>query len=121
MFRTKTARLLLVAFALVIGALAIGNIEVELPPELQGMHQIEGQIVTCEFGSLTRHSDKFFLGITFGVPDAPILRANPLIRDRKHYEGLCGQKPRVRVFYTAKKRLLGPTSFWIERIENIET
>jgi hypothetical protein len=41
MFLTKTARLLLIAFALVIGALAIGNIEVELPPELQGMHQIE--------------------------------------------------------------------------------
>lgn len=119
MFRTKAVRVLLAVLALAVGALAIGNIEIEQPPELRGSHQIEGQIVACEFGNLTRHNDKFFLGVTLSAADAPNLRANPLIREKKHYEGLCNQKPRARVFYTAKKRLLGPTRFWIERIEII--
>jgi hypothetical protein len=121
MFRSKAVRLLLAVLVLVVGALAIGNIEIELPPALQGVHQIEGQIVACEFGNLTRHNDKFFLGVTLSAADAPVLRANPLIRERLNYEALCSRKPRVRVFYTAKQRLLGPTRFWIEKIEVIET
>jgi hypothetical protein len=119
MLRTKSARLFLAILAAAVGALVVGNIEVELPPDYQGVHQTEGQIVACDFEGLGRYSDKFFLGVTLDAAEAPYLRANPLIREKQNYVDLCSRKARARVYYTAKERVFGPIRFWIEKIEII--
>jgi len=121
MFQSKILRILLGAFVIIIGGMAIGNIEVDAPIELQGNHQITGQIMSCDFGNLTKYSDKFFLGVTLGAKDAPYLRANPLVREKQYYKKMCKSHSLVTVIYAAKKRLVGPVSFWVKEIEVIKT
>jgi len=117
MFQSKIFRILLGAFVIIIGGMAIGNIEVDAPIELQGTHEVTGQIMTCDFGSLTKNSSKFFLGVTLSAEEAPYLRANPLLQEKQYYKEMCNSHSLVTVIYTAKKRLIGPVRFWMQKIE----
>jgi hypothetical protein len=121
MFQSRILRILLGAFVLIIGGMAIGNIEVDAPIELQGNHQVTGQIMSCDFGSLTKHSSKFFLGITLSAKDAPYLRVNPLLREKQYYKEMCNSHSLVTVTYAAKNRLVGPIRFWVQEIAAIKT
>ena len=105
---------------MIVAGMAIGNIEVELPPELRGDRLVEGKVVSCEFGNLTRHSDKFFLGITVSAEGAPYLRMSPLIKDKKRYQELCRTNAEVVVTYKAKKRLIGPVRYWVGEITELK-
>ena len=121
MSQSKVLRILLGTFVIIIGGMAIGNIEVDAPIELQGTHQVTGEIMSCDFGSLTKHSSKFFLGVTLSAKDAPYLRANPLLREKQYYKKMCNSHSLVTVIYAAKKRLVGPIRFWVQEIEVIKT
>ena len=121
MFKSKILRILVSAFVIIIGGMAIGNIEVDEPIELQGTHQVTGHVMSCDFGNLTKHSSKFFLGITLSAKDAPYLRANPLLREKQYYKKVCNSNSLVTVIYAAKKRLVGPVRFWVQEIEIIKT
>lgn len=72
------------------------------------------------FGNLTRHSDKFFLGITVSTEGAPYLRMNPLIKDKKRYLELCRTNAEVVVTYKGKKRLIGPIRYWGGEIKELK-
>lgn len=120
MFHSKASRIVLGIFVVAVGGMAIGNIEVELPAELQGLHKIEGQISSCDFGDLTRHSEKFFLGVTLSADRSPYLRMNPLIRERRGYMELCRTNAEVIITYRAKKRLIGPVRYWIIKMETVK-
>jgi len=119
MFHSRASRSVLGVIVVIIAGMAIGNIEVELPPELQGGHRVKGRVSSCKFGKLTKHNDKFFLGITLGTGRTPYLRMNPLIKDKHRYLELCRNSAEVVVTYEAKKRLIGPVRYWVKEIENM--
>lgn len=103
--------------------LTVINIEVDPPAQYRQPMFAEGRIKSCEMAGLTSRKaraaglGKHFVGLTFESPDIPLLRVNIPSDQLPWYESVCTRKARVRVEYTAKKRLVGPVRFWIQGIE----
>jgi len=113
--KTLSARLhwgwrLLIAFSVLMAALAIATIRTELPPDLRGTLVVQGRISHCEFQPIR---GGFFMGVRLDTAGAPYLRLNGARSQRSRYEALCARSPVVRVFYRAQQQLVGPMSFWI--------
>ncbi len=103
----------------IIGILLIGlgvsNIRVEPPLAFQGVLNESGSIRECEFKRLTKHSDKFFVGIVL-VSSEKTFRVNANHDERAYYESICNSKPVVDIQYHAVKRLMGPLRFWVDNV-----
>jgi hypothetical protein len=106
---------LLALIVAVCGALGVVNIPVAAPVHLQGQLQVSGRLASCEFSSLGRSSRYFFVGVRLQQPSAPMIRANPELKRRREWESLCARKPVLHIYYHARKRLVGPVRFWLDR------
>lgn len=109
--------------ALIAISLTVINIEVDPPPQYRQPMFAEGRIRQCEMAGISSRKvdaaglGKHFVGLTLDSPDTPLLRVNIPSDQLPWYESVCTRKARVRVEYTAKKRLVGPVRFWIQGIE----
>jgi hypothetical protein len=105
---------LLALLGVLVGGLAIANVEVAPPDGMQGQLEVTSAVRSCEFASLGKNSGRFFVGVRLRAEEAPLIRANPKHAERPAWEALCARKPSLLIRYHAKKRLLGPVRFWLD-------
>ena len=118
--KSRVKRSLFVIAGVLAVTLAVGQIKIDPPSELQGGLHVSGKITNCEFDQMLRPSSIFFVGVSLDTAGSPYLRANPKHRERAFYESLCQGRANVNVRYRAVRRLMGPIRYWISDIAPIQ-